>query len=253
MASEYNLALVALSYCISVLGSYTALKLAKGMATSRPENLWFWVVGSAFALGGGGVWAMHFVGMLAFDTPVDFGYDLGMTLASLVLAVVVVGLGLYVVGRNPDSLMRLLSAGLITGLGVASMHYTGMEAMVMPGEMIYDPALVGASILIAVGASICALWLAFNVHTLMLRILSAMVMGVAVCGMHYTGMAAMHMNYSHSPADSLSLLQYKATLDPGVLAVLIAVVVVALLLSLLVGTMEGLKEQERRVSLRIDR
>ncbi|MDO6805300.1 MHYT domain-containing protein, partial [Wenyingzhuangia sp. 1_MG-2023] len=112
-----------------------------------------------------------------------------MTLVSLLLAGVVVGLGLLIVGRNPDSLPRLLGAGLVTGLGVASMHYTGMEAMVMPGDMIYDPALVGASVLIAVGAAICAFWLSFNIHTFMMRSISSIIMAVAVCGMHYTGMA----------------------------------------------------------------
>lgn len=248
MASEYNWAMVLLSFCISVLGSYTALRLVQGMITSQKESVLFWVVGAALALGGGGVWAMHFVGMLAFDTDANYGYELGMTLVSLLLAVVVVGLGLLIVGRNPDSLPRLLGAGLVTGLGVASMHYTGMEAMVMPGDMIYDPALVGASVLIAVGAAICAFWLSFNIHTFMMRSISSIIMAVAVCGMHYTGMAAMHISYIATPASELSLLKYQATLNPGVLAVLIAVVVVAMLLALLVGTMDSLQKQERRVA-----
>jgi NO-binding membrane sensor protein with MHYT domain len=254
MAFGYNLILVFLSYCISVLGSYTALKLAAGLVNARGNTFWMWLCGSAFALGGGGVWAMHFVGMLAYQTPMDFGYDLGMTLLSLLLAVLVVGFGLYVVGRKPDQLLPLLAGGTLTGLGVTVMHYSGMEAMVMPGTFVYDPALVAASVLIAVGAAICALWLAFHVDSVRQRFASALVMGVAVCGMHYTGMAALHMEYGHDfNTQSLDSLHYQATLEPGVLAVVIAVVVVGLLLSLLVGTMAQYEEEKRLAALRVHR
>lgn len=246
METGYSFFLVFLSYCISVLGSYTALKLAAGMVLSRDNTFWVWLLAAAFALGGGGIWAMHFVGMLAYETPVDFGYDLGITMMSLVLAVAVVAVGLYIVALKPEGIGHLLAGGTVTGLGVTAMHYSGMAAMVMPGKLVYDPALVGASMLIAIGAAICALWLAFNVRQSWQRIASAMVMGFAVCGMHYTGMAALHLQYNHDmSAMTPELMSYEATLDPAVLAVIIAVVVVGLLVSLLVGTMAGYEEQRR--------
>ncbi|WP_221795437.1 MHYT domain-containing protein [Oceanobacter mangrovi] len=253
MSSEYNLGLVALSYLLSVFGSYTALKLATGIPGTSGRLFWFWLVGSAFALGGGAVWAMHFVGMLAYNTPLDFGYSLPMTLLSLVLAVFVVGLGLFVVGKRPGSLIHLVLAGTITGCGVAVMHYTGMAAMVMPGSMSYEPTLFLVSILIAVGAAICALWLAFNVDGFRLQLLSAMVMGVAVCGMHYTGMAAMHMNYGLPATLTLQDLQYEAAIDSDIMATLIAFVAAGVLVALLLGTREGLSQQRRLAALRIDR
>lgn len=252
METGYNYFLVFLSYCISVLGSYTALKLAAGMSLSRDTNtFWVWLGAAAFALGGGGIWAMHFVGMLAYETPVDFGYNLVTTMLSLLLAVGVVAIGLFLVARRPDGIGRLLAGGTVTGLGVTAMHYSGMAAMVMPGVLVYDPALVAASMMIAIGASICALWLAFNVQVAWQRVVSALVMGFAVCGMHYTGMAALHLQLDHDVVGSLALMDYAAVVDPAVLAVIIAVVVVGLMLSLLVGTMAGYEEQRRLEAVRV--
>lgn len=253
MVAGYDVLLVFLSYCISVLGSYTALKMASGMIAARAGSaFWLWLGGAAFALGGGGIWAMHFVGMLAYETPVDFGYDLGITMLSLVLAIAVVGAGLFIVGRFNGQLAALLVGGTVTGLGVTVMHYTGMEAMVMPGDMVYDPALVTASVLIAVAAAICALWLALHVEDFFQRLASALVMGIAVCGMHYTGMAAMHISYEHDfSAAGLDSLQYQAALEPAVLAIVIAVVVVGILLALLVGSMVGNDDDDRYAPARI--
>ncbi len=238
---NYNLALVALSYALSVFGSYTALTLASAIPLTDRKSPG-WLIGAAFALGGTGIWAMHFVGMLAFKTPLDFGYDLTLTLASLAIAVVVVGIGLLVVSRNPSSVVALVLAGVITGLGVATMHYTGMAAMVMPGSMSHDAALVVASVFIAVSASIVALWLAFNVTTTMMRVFSALIMGVAVCGMHYTGMYAMNFDFGLAQQLSLADLQYQSSVDAGVLAMLIAVVGFGGSMALFLGTRESLKQ-----------
>ena len=187
---EHATILVVLSYVISVFGAYCALQWAAQIPQARGWLLATWVGGAAVAMGGGAIWSMHFIAMMACRLPVSVTYDLSITLASLFVAIVVTGVGLYTVGRGPSSVGRLLAGGLFTGLGVAAMHYTGMAAMVLPANTTYQPPLVAASVLIAIGAAIAALWIAFNMPGGLRRFISSLVMGLAVCGMHYTGMAA---------------------------------------------------------------
>lgn len=189
---SYNLFLVGLSFFISVFGSYTGILLVKA-AQSSPKNKNLWIAASAVALGAGAIWTMHFIGMLAYDTGMPVNYDPTITFISLVIAVVVVGIGLFFVAGNQQSILRLLLAGTITGLGVASMHYSGMYAMNMSSAMTYNTNLIAASVIIALVAATAALWLAFNLEGNMKMLLAAFVMGFAVCGMHYVGMAAMTM------------------------------------------------------------
>lgn len=189
---SYNLFLVALSFCVSVFGSYTGILLVKA-AQSSTTNKAAWIMAAAVALGGGAIWTMHFIGMLAYDMGMPVNYDPIITFASLAIAVVVVGIGLFFVGGNQNSIVRLLIAGTITGLGVASMHYSGMYAMNMAASMSYNPILFALSVVIALVAATAALWLAFNLEGNTKMLLAAVVMGVAVCGMHYVGMAAMNI------------------------------------------------------------
>ena len=149
----------------------------------------------ALAMGAGAIWSMHFIGMLAFDMGMPVAYDVPITLASLLVAVVVTGLGIYVVGKGPTSPWRLIGGGTAMGVGVAAMHYTGMAAMRMQAHLRYDLVIVGISLGIAVVASIVALWLVFNTTRLWQIVASALVMGFAVCGMHYTGMKAAIMRH----------------------------------------------------------
>jgi MHYT domain (predicted integral membrane sensor domain) len=189
---SYNQFLVALSFLVSVFGSYTGILLVKA-AQSSTTNRSAWIIAAATALGGGAIWTMHFIGMLAYDMGMPVNYDPLITFASLAIAVIVVGIGLFFVGGNQKSVARLLVAGVITGLGVASMHYSGMYAMNMAASMNYDPVLFAVSIVIALVAATAALWLAFNLEGNIKMLLAAVVMGIAVCGMHYVGMAAMNM------------------------------------------------------------
>jgi NO-binding membrane sensor protein with MHYT domain len=189
---SYNFFLVALSFCVSVFGSYTSLLLVKA-AQGSTRNKTAWIMSAALALGGGAIWTMHFIGMLAYDIGAPVNYDPWITLASLVIAIVVVGVGLFFVANNQHSVVRLLLAGGITGIGVASMHYCGMYAMNMTASMTYDPTLFALSIVIALAAATAALWLAFNLDGNAKMLGAAVIMGIAVCGMHYTGMAAMNM------------------------------------------------------------
>ena len=193
----YDVFLVALSYLISVFGSYTALQLAIAIPQART---WAGVAGSvtgaAVALGGGAIWSMHFIAMNAADMGMPVAYDALLTFTSLLVAVVASAIGLFVVGRSDGGPFNLPLGGVLTGLGVAWMHYTGMAAMIMQAKISYDDTLFYASIAIAVVAATVALWLAFNLRGNWQRFGSAIVMGIAVCGMHYTGMFAVQLEHT---------------------------------------------------------
>lgn len=205
MEVTYNWFLVGLSFFVSAFGSFTGLQITNGMKQSKEGASLLWIVMAAVSIGGGAIWTMHFIGMLAYQVPMDIGYTPGLTFASLLLAIAAVGVGIYIAVSGKLSIIRLLSAGIFTGLAVASMHYLGMQAMVMPGsEMTYNTTLVGASLIIAVVAATVALWLAVNLKGTLLMIGSAIIMAIAVCGMHYTGMAAMTMTHVHGAEQILN-------------------------------------------------
>ena len=198
MQPTYNHLLVLLSLLVASLASYTTLDLTKRinhLGNSRYRQ--YWLLGGAFAMGIG-IWSMHFIGMLAMSLSIPLGYDALITAASLLIAMVVSYFALFLVTRGTLSARRLAGGGALMGLGIASMHYTGMFAMKMYPAIEYDPAVFALSILIAVVASIAALWIAFtlrgeNLSRLMLRRAgAALVMGIAITGMHYTGMGAAH-------------------------------------------------------------
>ena len=188
MPGYYDPLLVALSIVVAVFGGYVALDLASHAREAR-RRPGVWLGGSAVAMGAG-IWSMHFIGMLAFRTPMPVTYDIGLTALSFLLAVAVSGAGLFAVARNIPRRLTLPIAGTLTGLGIVSMHYVGMAGMRMPASLAYDTVLVGASVAIAVAASTAALWLAFRTASPLQRFASALVMGLAVVSMHYTGMAA---------------------------------------------------------------
>jgi NO-binding membrane sensor protein with MHYT domain len=225
----YEPLLVALSYLISVLGSYTALQLAIAIPQARGRVAALgWVAGAAVALGGGAIWSMHFIAMNAADMGMPVSYDATLTLSSLAMAIVASGIGLYVVGRGEGSATKLLVSGVVTGLGVALMHYTGMAAMIMKARISYDNTLFYASLVIAVVAATVALWLAFNLRGNLQRFGSALVMGVAVCGMHYTAMVAVKMTHTAEAEAVTGISLPPATLGQSVFVVS-AVVLVLLL------------------------
>lgn len=193
---QYDLLLVLVSYAIAVFGSYVGLNLAIRVPAAKPgTDLYLWVALSSIAIGGA-IWSMHFIGMMAVDMQMPVTYDVGLTVVSLLLAVLFVAVGIVIVGRGASSIVKLLGGGVLTGLGVAAMHYTGMASMQMEAAMSYDTTLLIASIVIAIVAAIAALWLAFNLRGALQRFGSAFIMGIAVCGMHYTGMAAMKMTHT---------------------------------------------------------
>jgi NO-binding membrane sensor protein with MHYT domain len=161
----------------------------------------FWLLGGALAMGFG-IWSMHFVAMLAFSLPVPLAYDPAITMASLVIAIATSGTALAVVAQlatvseTEIDIPILVAGGVIMGAGICGMHYTGMAAMRMTPPIQYTPYLFGLSMLIAVTASLVALWLAFTLRAgkpgtiRRQRMAAAFVMGLAISGMHYTAMAA---------------------------------------------------------------
>ena len=196
LTPTYDAALVGLSVVLAVLASYTALELAGrvGVALGRTRKLW--LAGGAIAMGIG-IWSMHFIGMLAFQINMPITYSIPITLLSMLVAIMASGLALFVSSRQTMGTLALLIGGVFMGLGIASMHYLGMAAMQMTATIQYDPMLFTVSIVIAIGASIAALSIAFQLRfqqkggqASVVKVGSALVMSVAISGMHYTGMAA---------------------------------------------------------------
>ena len=195
LAGSYDYGLVLLSYLVAVLGSYAFLQFASRIAelTDSGQRLGWMVVGATAM--GGGIWAMHFVAMLAHILPVPVSYDPGITALSILPAVLAAGVALQVVARPKVTTSRLLVGGTLMGLGIGAMHYTGMSALRLDALVRYDPTLFGASIIVAVLLAIAALethqWLSqprFARLGKVRELAGALVLGFAVTAMHYTAM-----------------------------------------------------------------
>lgn len=191
LQARYDMAVVLASYVVSVLGSYAALYHAQFMHGRGGRLNWSMVAGAAVALGGIGIWTMHFLGMMGYRLPMGVVYDGILTVVSLVAAVVIAGIALVLTHRGGRfSLGGWAIGSVLAAAGVCVMHYMGMYAMVLRADMQLDPVMVAGSAAIAVTAAAAALWLAFHVRQTAHRVVAALVMGAAVCAMHYTGMAA---------------------------------------------------------------
>ena len=185
----------ALGYVMSCLGSFLGLRCVTRARAHEGRARARWLSLAAVAIGACGVWVMHFVAMLGFTIPgQSITYNVPVTIASMLIAIAVVGAGLFIVGYGDGSAARLAVGGLIVGVGVASMHYLGMAAMIMPDTMSYNPVLLALSLVIAVVAGTVALWIGTWVRGVGATVGASLIMGVAVSGMHYTGMAAMHVH-----------------------------------------------------------
>ncbi len=188
IAFRHDPSLVALSYLIAVGGSYAALEMIERWRHARGSKINYWQVASAATLGGS-IWSMHFMAMLALKISLPLTYAPGPTLLSLLIAIGVVGCGLQIV-RAKASAIRICLAGIVVGLGVAAMHYVGMAGLRFPGSLAYTPGLWSLSLLIGIAAATVALWLSSTLRERWQRGAAALVMGTAICGMHYSGMAA---------------------------------------------------------------
>lgn len=180
-----------IAYLMSVTGSLLALQCAfRARASDRPNG---WLVAAAVALGGTGIWVMHFIAMLGFSIDeATIRYDVPITVISAFIAILVVWVGLRLVTRGQGRVLPLIAGGLITGVGVGAMHYAGMFAMHSDASITYSTGVVGVSLVIAIVAATAALWLMDRVRGRSATVAAALIMGVAVTGMHYMGMLAMH-------------------------------------------------------------
>ena len=227
------------AYLLAFLGSLLGLLCTqRARAAQTRHRRTRWLVIAAFAIGGAGIWLMHFTAMLGFDVPDSpVRYNLAITLLSMGIAVVTVGIGLIFVGHGPRTVVKLIAGGVFTGSGVLAMHYTGMSAMHVNGEIRYDVALVAASAVIAVVASTVALWFTVSVKGWMTIIGAAAVMGIAVWGMHYTAMAAMGVEMS-------PVIEANEGIRPLLLIVPITLVTAAVLIGVAFSALQAMTEEE---------
>jgi NO-binding membrane sensor protein with MHYT domain len=216
MLVTYDPILIALSVGIAILGSYTGLHLAAGIAAAGGAKRKAMLAGAAITIGGG-IWAMHFIGMLAVSLPVTIQYDVFATLLSVLMSILMTGLGLTIAGLATSPLLRFVGSGVLMGSGIAIMHYVGMAAIRGGCTISYAPVLVGASVVVAILSAILALWLAFNLAGWRQTLAASVALGVAISGMHYTAMAAA----SFLPADALVALSAPA-MSPSLLASIVA-------------------------------
>jgi NO-binding membrane sensor protein with MHYT domain len=190
VATSWQLGYVAVSYCMAFIGALATLSAASRMRRRDGGISVGNTIAGGLALGGIGVWSMHFVGMLALQMDVAVSYAMPLTLASLLAAIVGSALALAFVARDPDRLSCVAGAGFLLGVGVMVVHYVGMYGMRIGGYIRWDWRIVGVSAVIAVAAATAALWLAFHARGFVLRVATGLAMAAAVCAFHYTGMAA---------------------------------------------------------------
>jgi NO-binding membrane sensor protein with MHYT domain len=235
-----------IAYLVSCCGAALGLlcteraRLVTGLARRG------WLVLGAISIGGTGIWTMHFIAMLGMTmTGTSIGYNLPITLLSMLVAVVVVGIGLFVVNNGRGRIRPLLVGGLFTGVGVAGMHYVGMSAMSVQGEVNYNIGIVVLSVVIAVVAATAALWATVTVRGPRAIVAAALVMGLAVTGMHYTGIAAMSVTL-----DSAKPIASGISASVLIPLVIMAVAVVCVLTVFILALSPGAREMREDAELR---
>jgi len=191
LSASYNGWLVALSYLVATLAAYTAIDLSGRVREfqAEPRRAAAWLAGGALTMGAG-IWSMHFVGMLAYELPVQVRYDLWTTVASMLAAIATSGFALYIVTRGDRSATRLALGGAVMGAGIGAMHYIGMAGMRLDAVVMYYFGPFALSVINAIVCSTAALWLMSRRDDARGKAVAAAVMGVAIAGMHYTGMWA---------------------------------------------------------------
>lgn len=254
LQGDYNPFLVLLSILIAVFAAYTALNFISRLSDMHSTRLARARVGAGGLVMGLGIWSMHFVAMLAYRLPIPVRYDALITLFSLLVAIFACVLGLAITSRR-STLPGVILGGSVLGSGISSMHYIGMAAMHMPATMQYNSLLVIASVLIGITTAIAALWVAFAigsgevVDSYRVKISGAVIMGIAIAGMHYTGMAA--MNVYHVPGKDYIGLGFE--LDPELIGISLTISAMllmsfALWASRLVADTRIIRANEEKVS-----
>ena len=237
MISHYNYGLVALSVLIAIFASYAALDLAGRTRAARGARRWIWLTGGATAMGLG-IWAMHYIGMLAFHLPVPVLYDVPTVIVSLLAAIAASAVALFVVSRNKLTVLSVVAGSIVMGSGIAAMHYIGMAAMRLPAMHHYDSRLVALSVALAIVISLVALILTFLFRdevkvSSWRKFGSAVLMGVAVPVMHYTGMAAASFTSAPLMGDTSRAVSISAVGVVGISSVTLMVLAFAILTSMI--------------------
>lgn len=238
---------------MSCMGAFIGLRCTtrarsfRGVA--RPRRL---LLGGV-SIGITGVWLMHFIAMPGFTIPGEtIAYNVPVTILSLPVVVGIVRVGLLIVGFGRDRYTSLLLGGVITGIGVAVMHYLGMAAMRMPGRITYNLGLLILSVAIAIVAATAALWAAVRLRGIWTTLIASLIMGVAVSGMHYTGMAAMHMYRASGPAGMVMGSPGGATAESFLLPLILGISIVTFVLTATVA-LSPTDDEIRRESDLMDR
>jgi diguanylate cyclase (GGDEF)-like protein len=234
---------------VAILASYTALDMAGRITTARGRSARLWLAGGAAAMGIG-IWSMHFIGMLAFSLPIPLGYDPLITFLSLLIAIASSIFALWLVCQDHLPWSRLASGSILMGLGIASMHYTGMAAMRMIPLIHYIPSLFLLSIVIAIVASGAALWIAFHLRRAGSRVYryraaAGVVMGSAIVGMHYTGMAAAQFSLGSICGAA------RGGVNTGWLALVVIIVTMAILAITLIVSVLDMRLESRTSKLAV--
>jgi PAS domain S-box-containing protein len=229
MTGYYDYSEVARSVVIAIAASYAALDLTGRVAAAKRRIRLAWLTGGAIAMGIG-IWTMHLKGMLAFRPPVPVEYHWPTILAALLVAIFASAVAMYVASREKMGWREALNGSVIMGAGIAGLHYIAMAAMRLPAITRYSPLLVTASLLLAVLFSLIALLMAFDLReetrwTVPRRVGSAIVMGLAVSAMHYTGMAA--ASFIPAPPPDLSHAVSISAVGNNAIAIVTLIVLVA--------------------------
>jgi PAS domain S-box-containing protein len=225
LTGSYDYRLAALSVLIAILAAYAALDLAGRVTTARRGVRLAWLCGGSLAMGGG-IWAMHYVGMEAFHLPVPVTYDWPTVLLSLFAAILAAAIALYAVSRRTVSLRHMVAGGIFMGGGIAAMHYIGMHAMRLPATCVYSPWLVLLSVILAIVVSFVALQQAFRFRETRTsggwrKLSTAVLMGLAIPTTHYVGMSAVHFVATPSVTDQDSVSVFSLGLATIVVATLL--------------------------------
>ncbi|MDV9174406.1 MHYT domain-containing protein [Streptomyces sp. W16] len=217
------------AYLMACLGGALGLRCVVRSLHNKHSWKAGWLALGATSIGSG-IWTMHFIAMIGFQVEeTRIGYDVGLTVLSLAVAIVMVAAGVFTVGYRGATTGTLAAAGVITGLGVAAMHYLGMSALKLNGTIEYRTSTVALSIAIAIVAATAALWAAVSIRGFLASLAASLVMGVAVSGMHYTAMAAvsvhLHSTGGAWTGDSATSLLLPMLLGPVIFLLLAGVVV----------------------------
>ena len=246
MTGEYRLELVILSYIIASIASHTALSVSDRFRESKNKNRTLWLLLGSFSFGFG-IWATHFVGMLAFNLPITVSYRVSTTLVSVVPAILASAMVIRNLNHATWTIRQLITSGLLMGAGIATMHYVGMTAMQMSATMVYDPVLFSMSLVVAISLATLALY-AKSVtvgrttgrHDILLKLLSSLIMGAAVAGMHYTSMWSVYF----FPSDTT--VEHNLALPPALLGIVISIIAT---LVLMVAQITSRAAKERALTL----